>query len=91
MLIDRIPASRRADLGKRAGVTAGLLGVLCVLAELCFLFPHVLVSNDMRGTYVEHIDIFRRVLQVAIVTTFLLGAISIAFIRSKTTISCSSS
>lgn len=84
MLIDRIPAARRIDLGKRAGVTAGVLGVLCVLAELCFMFPHVLVSNDMRPMYAEHIGIFRRVLQVAIIATFLLGAVSIAFIRSKT-------
>ena len=84
MLIDRIPAARRIDLGKRAGVTAGVLGVLCVLAELCFMFPHILVSNDMRPMYVEHIGVFRRVLQVAIVATFLLGAVSIAFIRSKT-------
>ncbi len=84
MLIDRIPAARRIDIGKRAGVTAGVLGVLCVLAELCFMFPHILVSNDMRPIYAEHIGIFRRVLQVAIVATFLLGAISISFIRSKT-------
>ena len=39
------------DIGKRAGVTAGLLGVLCVLAELCFLFPEVLVSHDALGFY----------------------------------------
>jgi len=84
VLIDRIPAARRIDLGKRAGVTAGVLGVLCVLAELCFMFPHILVSNDMRPMYAEHIGVFRRVLQVAIVATFLLGAVSISFIRSKT-------
>ena len=84
MLIDRIPPSRRIDIGKRAGVTAGVLGVLCVLAELCFLFPDVLVSNQMRSVYHDNIVIFRRVLQAAIIATFLLGAISIAFIRSKT-------
>jgi len=84
VLIDRIPPARRIDFGKRAGVTAGVLGVLCVLAELCFMFPHVLVSNDMRSMYAEHIEIFRRILQVAIVATFALGAVSIGFIRSKT-------
>ena len=84
MLIDRIPPARRIDLGKRAGVTAGVLGMLCVLAELCFMFPHILVSNEMRPMYEEHLEIFRRILQVAIVVTFLLGAISIGFIRSKT-------
>jgi hypothetical protein len=84
MPIDRMPPARRVDLGKRAGVVAGVLGVLCVLAEPCFMFPHILVSNDMRPMYAEHIDVFRRILQVSIVVTFLLGAISISFIRSKT-------
>jgi sterol desaturase/sphingolipid hydroxylase (fatty acid hydroxylase superfamily) len=84
LLIDRIPPVQRIDIGKRAGVTAGVLGILCVLAELCFMFPHILVSNDMRPMYEAHLDIFRGVLQAAIVITFLLGAISIGFIRSKT-------
>jgi len=84
LLIDRIPPARRIDLGKRAGVTAGVLGILCVLAELCFMFPHILASNDMRSMYADHIEIFRRILQIAIVATFLLGAVSIGFIRSKT-------
>jgi hypothetical protein len=36
----------RINLGKRAGVASGLLGVLCVLAEFCFLFPDLLVTGN---------------------------------------------
>ncbi|RYZ31301.1 MAG: sterol desaturase family protein, partial [Myxococcaceae bacterium] len=73
----------RIDLGKRAGVTGGLLGVLCVLAEFCFLFPHVLVSNDGRAFYSEHLGLFRGILQVSIVLTFVLGTFSVLTLRSK--------
>ena len=41
------------------------------------------MDADMRPMYAEHIDVFRHILQVSIVVTFLLGAISISFIRSK--------
>ncbi|NRD51658.1 sterol desaturase family protein [Corallococcus exiguus] len=75
--------ARRIDLGKRAGVTGGLLGVLCVVAEFCFLFPHVLVSNDGRAFYVEHLEVFRGILQVSIIATFLLGTFSVMTLRSK--------
>jgi hypothetical protein len=83
VLLDKIPLSRRIDIGDRAGVTAGLLGVLCVLAELCFLFPNFLVSNDARGFYAEHIQIFRGILHVAIILTFALGALSVLILRSR--------
>ncbi|AGC43914.1 hypothetical protein MYSTI_02598 [Myxococcus stipitatus DSM 14675] len=75
--------ARRTDLGKRAGVTGGLLGVLCVFTEFCFLFPHLLVSADGRAFYSEHLGLFRGILQVAIITTFLLGAFSVFSLRSK--------
>ncbi|NOJ77640.1 sterol desaturase family protein [Myxococcus xanthus] len=73
----------RINLGKRAGVTGGLLGVLCVCVEFCFLFPHLLVSNDGRAFYVEHLGVFRGILQAAIVATFALGAFSVLTLRSK--------
>jgi len=84
MLLDKIPPARRIDIGKRAGVTAGLLGVLCILAELCFMFPHILVSNDARPHYLEHIVLLRSVLHFAIIITFVLGAVSVLLIKSKT-------
>ena len=84
MLLDKFSPARRIDLGKRAGVTAGLLGVLCILAELCFMFPHILVSNDARPHYFEHIVLLRSVLHFAIIITFVLGAVSVLLIKSKT-------
>jgi sterol desaturase/sphingolipid hydroxylase (fatty acid hydroxylase superfamily) len=76
--------SRIIDAGKRAGVASGLLGVLAVLAELCFLFPDLLVSRDLRPVYQAHIDVFRALLQVTIVTTLALAAASLVILRSKT-------
>jgi sterol desaturase/sphingolipid hydroxylase (fatty acid hydroxylase superfamily) len=74
---------RAIDFGKRAGVTAGLLGVLAVLAELCFLFPDLLVSRDLRPTYQQHLGLVRGLLQGAIMATFALGTASVVLLRSK--------
>jgi len=74
---------RTVDAGKRAGVTAGILGALCVLGEFCFLFPHLLVSHDAMPFYREHMTAMRGILQGTIVMTFVLGAASVMTIRSK--------
>src|SRR6185369_4969939 len=74
---------RSVDVGKRAGVTAGILGALCVLGEFCFLFPHLLVSHDAMPLYREHMTLMRGILQATIVATFALGTLSVALIRSK--------
>jgi sterol desaturase/sphingolipid hydroxylase (fatty acid hydroxylase superfamily) len=84
MLLDRIPPARRTDVGKYAGMTAGFLGMLCILGEFCFLFPDVLVAQDARPFYRENIEVFRAILQVAIFVTFCLGALSLVSLRSKT-------
>jgi sterol desaturase/sphingolipid hydroxylase (fatty acid hydroxylase superfamily) len=65
-----------------AGVTAGILGALCVLGELCFRFPHHLVYNDARPFYVAHLEAFRTLLLVAIVLTFVLGCFSVLMLLS---------
>jgi sterol desaturase/sphingolipid hydroxylase (fatty acid hydroxylase superfamily) len=70
-------------LGKRAAVASGLLGILCVLAELCFLLPDLLVARDARPFYQANIALFRGVLQASIVTTFVLGAVGVVLLRSK--------
>ena len=75
--------SLRIDLGKRAGVASGLLGVLCVLAEFCFLFPDLLVTREALPLYKANLDIFRGILWTSIVATFVLGALSLALLRSK--------
>src|SRR5438067_10148460 len=75
---------RTPDIGKRAGVTGAVLGALCVLGELCFLYPDLLVSKDMRPLYLAHMSLMRGVVLGTILTTFVLGATSVLLIRSKT-------
>ena len=74
---------RLTEFAKGAGLAAGALGALCVLAELCFLFPHHLVYNDARPFYVANISFFRTLLLISIVTTFVLGCVSVLLWRSK--------
>lgn len=69
----------RIGIGKRAGFTAGLLGMLCVLGELCFLFPDLLVTPDARPVYQANIGLFRGILRTSIITTLILGALGVAF------------
>jgi sterol desaturase/sphingolipid hydroxylase (fatty acid hydroxylase superfamily) len=69
--------SLRNRIGTELGVTAGLLGVVCVLAELCFLFPDLLVSSEARPMYVAHLDTFRLILKATIVIAFVCGALSV--------------
>lgn len=74
---------RTPDIGKRAGVVGSILGALCVLGELCFLYPDLLVSKDMRPIYLAHMTFMRGLVLGTILTTFALGALSIVLIRSK--------
>lgn len=73
----------RIQLGKRAAVASGLLGVLCVLGELCFLLPDLLVTRDALPLYKAHLGLFRGLLQGAILATFVLGTAGVALLRSK--------
>ena len=82
-MIPRLTPARRVDIGKRAGVTAGLLGVLCVLAEFCFLLPDLLVTRDALPFYQAHLATFRSILQGSILTTFALSAVSLCLLRAK--------
>jgi sterol desaturase/sphingolipid hydroxylase (fatty acid hydroxylase superfamily) len=79
----RLTAARRINLGKRAGVASGLLGILCILAELCFLLPDLLVTPDALPMYKANLGLFRGILQAAIVATFALGFYSTLRLRSK--------
>jgi sterol desaturase/sphingolipid hydroxylase (fatty acid hydroxylase superfamily) len=67
----------RIGIGKRAGLTSGLLGILCVLGEFCFLLPDFLVTRDARPFYAAHIGLFRGILQTSIVATIALGTLGI--------------
>ena len=76
-------ARLRISLGKRAAVASGLLGVLGVLAEFCFLFPDLLVTKDALPFYRANLDLFRGIQWTAIVATLLLGAASLFLLRSR--------
>ena len=71
----------RAALGKRAGLTAGVLGMLCVLGTLCFLLPDLLVTKDALPMYVENLGVFRALLGASIAATIVLGAVGVALSR----------
>ncbi|HWA11564.1 MAG TPA: sterol desaturase family protein [Burkholderiales bacterium] len=73
----------RANLGKRAGVISGLLGILCVLGEFCFLLPDLLVTRDALPFYRANIDVFRGILRASIVITMVLGLASVLLLRSR--------
>ena len=67
----------RIAVGRRAGLVSGLLGMLCVLAELCFLLPDLLVTRDALPMYVAHLPVFRALLQASLLTTLALGAVGV--------------
>lgn len=71
----------RAAIGKRAGLTAGLLGMLCVLAELCFLVPDVLVTRDALPVYLAHLALMRGILRASIFATIAAGVLALACMR----------
>ena len=68
----------RAGIGKRAGLISGLLGMLCVLGELCFLLPDMLVTRDALPVYVEYVGLFRGILAASIFATIALGVLGVA-------------
>ena len=68
-------------LSQRLGVASGLLGMLCVLGQLCFLLPDLLVTRDALPLYLQHLDLLRGLLQAAIVATLLLAALSLLLLR----------
>jgi len=71
----------RSGVGKRAGLTSGLLGLLCVLGEFCFLFPDLLVTRDALPVYAAHIGLMRGILQASIFSAIATGALGVAFLR----------
>ena len=67
----------RAAISRRAGLVSGFLGMLCVLAELCFLLPDLLVTPDALPFYKAHLGVFRSILQASIFTAIALGALGV--------------
>ncbi len=78
-----LSSASQAQWGKRVGVIAGLLGVVAVLAEFCFLFPDLLVVKEALPFYRQHLVWLRLILQIVIVLTFVGGLLSAIWLRSK--------
>jgi sterol desaturase/sphingolipid hydroxylase (fatty acid hydroxylase superfamily) len=76
-----LSAALRSGIGKRAGLTSGVLGMLCVLAELCFLLPDLLVTKDALPVYAANLGVLRAILGASIAATLLLGALGVALSR----------
>lgn len=76
-----VSAALRIEIGKRAGFASGLLGILCVLAQLCFLLPDLLVTKDALPIYKAHIGLLRGILQLSLFLTLALGALGAVLSR----------
>ncbi len=59
--------------GKISATVSLGLGMLAVMAALCFLFPALLTTPELRPLYARHADTFRLVLYAAILIGFGTG------------------
>ena len=69
--------SLRTWVGRRASFFSAMIGMLCVLGELCFLLPDLLVTPEALPHYVANLDLFRAILKGSILTTLALGVLGI--------------
>ena len=69
--------SARSFVGRRASFFSAMIGMLCVLGELCFLLPDLFVTPDALPHYVANLHIFRAILKGSILATLVLGTIGI--------------
>ena len=59
--------------GKISATVSLGLGMLAIMAALCFLFPSVLTTPELRPVYAEHADTLRWILFAAIAAGFGFG------------------
>lgn len=69
-------------LGKISAFLSVALGLLCICAALCFLFPSVLTTPELRPLYKQHYHVFYYTLLVGIALSAGFGAFS-AIIRQN--------
>ena len=67
--------------GRIAGFVSLALGAMAFLAVLCFLFPELLTTQELREVY--DVDVLRTVIRVAMWTSLALGVFN--FVRSRGT------
>src|SRR5262245_738911 len=81
-----VPPERQKHFGSGwiAGVLSVLLGIIGLLAVICFHFPSLLTVEDARRYYAENLVLVRGVLHVVLVSSFLLGVLSVSLRQNKT-------
>ncbi len=67
--------------GRISGVVSIFLGVLSILAVLCFHFPEYLTTPELRAAY--PVDILRDVLRIGMILGYVFGGLSVFLSRSK--------
>ena len=64
-----------AGAGAIAAYGCAMLGICCLLAVLCFHFPHWLTLPELRALYGEAFA--RQALQISLIATFVLGLVAL--------------
>jgi sterol desaturase/sphingolipid hydroxylase (fatty acid hydroxylase superfamily) len=80
-LLPSEPEPKHIGSGWISGVLSSVLGAVGLLAVACFHFPELLTMPDLRAVY--PVPYVRALLQVILISSFLLGVISIYLRRSK--------
>ena len=81
LLVADEPEPKHVGSGWISGVLSTVLGVVGLLAVVCFHFPEYLTMPELRDVY--PVPLIRAVLQFILISSFLLGVISIYLRRSK--------
>lgn len=71
-----------AGLGKISAFISMTLSLLCLFGALCFLFPSVLTTPELRPLYSKHSDLFYFSLMAGIIISAGFGAFS-AIVRQN--------
>jgi sterol desaturase/sphingolipid hydroxylase (fatty acid hydroxylase superfamily) len=74
---------KQIGTGWISGVLSVLLGITGLLAVICFHFPSLLTVADARKYYADNLVLVRGMLHVILVSSFLLGVISVHLRQSK--------
>src|SRR5262245_12422634 len=67
-----------------SGVLSVVLGIIGLFAVICFHFPSLLTIEDARKYYADNLVLVRGLLHVVLVSSFLLGVLSVSLRQNKT-------
>ena len=70
-------------LGKISAFISMTLGILSIFGALCFLFPSILTTPELRPLYSKHYDVFYFSLMVGIIISAGFGSFSAIFRQNR--------